>query len=433
MRAKGLGVWPFSAERTRRSEHRLALTVAAAFVGAGVCWVLLTDALLYRLRLDPILVARIETAKGWAFVALAGALVYAVTVRSASWLTRAQAVTSAVVESIADGVLLLGRDRTIVHANPAALRMLGCDRLDDLVGMGAVEFTRRFRLTYPDGSVVPPERLVSQRVFEEGGPLAYKTVMHPPGLPELVISAIAAAVRDEAGEPAELVVSVMHDITHSEHLERLRDQFFAGAAHSLKTPVAVIKANAQLLGRSATPALRRSTAAIDRQCGRIDRLVQNLLVLARHRSRTLQLHPAEVELGPVVEQAVREMATASVEHEVRSEIASSPRIYADQESLVMAFRNLIDEALRTSIAGAPVTVLVRSGGAADAEIGVRYRPLPPEERTVQEYGESDDLGVSRCVSQMIVQAHGGALREEPAGPETTAWVRLPASQADALH
>jgi signal transduction histidine kinase len=108
-------------------------------------------------------------------------------------------------------------------------------------------------------------------------------VLHPPDAPELV-------------------VSVLHDITDSEHIESLRDQFFAAAAHSLKTPVAIIKANAQLLSRGAGPHPGKSMAASDRQCGRIDRLIQNLLVLSRARSRTLQLAPLEVALAPVVEQ-----------------------------------------------------------------------------------------------------------------------------------
>jgi signal transduction histidine kinase len=251
--------------------------------------------------------------------------------------------------------------------------------------------------------------------------------MYPPGGPELVFSSTAAAVRETVGEPADAVVSVMHDITDSEHLDRLRDQFFAAAAHSLKTPVAVIKANAQVLSRGASPQLRRSTAAIERQCGRIDRLVQNLLVLSRARSRTLQLYPAEVELGPLVEKVVREMATASPGHEVRTEEVAPQRIHADPERLAMVFRNLIDEACRSSTSGSPVTVQLRRDGAF-AQIGVRYEPLPPEERTYEAYGEYDDLGIGRCVARTIVEAHGGALREEPAGAETTAWIRLPAAE-----
>ena len=201
MRARTQGVWSFSPEQKRKSELRAAVTVAAVFLVTGIGWVLFTDVLLYTLTRDPVLIARIETAKGWIFVGLTALLLFAVTLRSASRLTRAHAITSAVVESIADGVLLLGPDRTIVHANPAARTDAPVRTPHNLVGMGAVEFSRRFRVSYPDGSLVPPDRYVSQRVFQEGGPLHYKSVLHPPSGAEVVISSTAAAVRENVGGP----------------------------------------------------------------------------------------------------------------------------------------------------------------------------------------------------------------------------------------
>jgi signal transduction histidine kinase len=374
MRARSLQVWPLSEGRRRRSEHFAAFTVAGSFIVAGIAWVLLTDLVLYEITRAPALLARIEATAGWIFVAVGGVLLYGVTLRSASRLARARAVVSAVIESIADGILILGPDRTIIHANPAAQRMLRCGRPQDLIGMGAEEFCRRFRIAYPDGFLVPPDQLVSQRVFDEGGPLRYKAVLHPAGAPELVISSTGAAVRGAVGESAQLVVSVLHDITDSEHIEGLRDRFFAAAAHSLKTPIAIIKGNAQALSRGASSQLARSTVAIDRQCGRIDRLIQNLLVLSRAHTKTLQLTPVELELEPLVQEVVRQMSTAAPDHPLRVEGACSPRVHADRDRLAMAFRNVIDDALRTSTSGSGVTVMVASS-VADAEVGVRYRPL----------------------------------------------------------
>src|SRR5204862_1789898 len=198
--------------------------------------------LLYAITRNPVLIARVETAKGWTFIALASALLYAVTFRGAARLDRVRRLTAAVVDAIADGILPLGQDRAVAYANPAAVKMLRCP-LPDLLGMTAEEFSRRFHVAYPTGELVPPMQLISQRVFEEGGPLHYKATLYPPGAPELVISATAAGVRIRVGEPAAWVVSVMHDVTDTDHLEQLRDQFFAAAAHSLKTPVAVIKAD----------------------------------------------------------------------------------------------------------------------------------------------------------------------------------------------
>jgi signal transduction histidine kinase len=425
------GVFPRIVERpalpdlTRRdpSAHRVALTVAAAFALAGLAWVLLTDVVLYAVVRDRTLIARFETAKGWIFITLASLLLYAVTYRSASRLDRVRRLTAAIVDSIGDGVLLLGPDRTIAHANPAAVRMLRCPR-EDLIGMGAVDFSRRFRVSDLNGALMLPDKFVSQRVFEEGGPIHFKEVIHPPSSNEVVISATAAGVHLEVEEPAVWVVSVMHDITDSEYLERLRDQFFAAAAHSLKTPVAIVKANVELLMPAIEPRHQRIAASIDRQCERIDRLVQNLLVLARAHSRALELHPSETELGPLVDRIACEQVW-SHRHDVRAEVTGAPAVIADQERLALAIRNLMYEATRLSPADSSLTLMARVDGDQVA-IGVRYHPLPWRDRASEPYGEYDDIGIGRSVAKTIVQGHGGSLSEEANDAETTSWIHLPA-------
>jgi signal transduction histidine kinase len=404
------------------SAHRIAGTVTAIFAAAGLAWVFLTDVVLYSLGQDRALIARIETAKGWIFISLASLLLYAVTFRSAARLDRVRRLTAAVVESIADGVLLLGHDRRIAYANPAAVRMLRCP-LPDLKGMGALEFSRRFRVSSPDGAVVPPEQFISQRVFDEGGPLQYKAMMHLPGS-ELVILATAAGVRMQVGAPATWVVSVMHDITDTERLDRMRDQFFAAAAHSLKTPVAVIKADVQAMLASAAPQHQRLAASIERQCDRIDRLVQNLLVLSRARSHSLKLHQSEIELRPLVERIAREQIW-SYRHDVRMELAGLPSINADQERLALVIRNLMYEASRLSPADSPLTLVARPEGDRVA-VGVRYRPVPWRDRTAEAFGEYDDIGIGRSVAETIVEGHGGSLAAEATDSEMTNWIYLPA-------
>ncbi len=409
------------------SERRVALGIAAAFAAAGVAWVLLTDILLYSLTANPTLIGRFETAKGWLFVLFSSVVIYLLVHRSAARIVRARAAMMAVVDSIADGVLLLGRDRHVAYANPAAARMLKCDSAAELIGMSAPVFSRRFRISYPNGALVPPERFASQRVFDEGGPLRYKALVHPPHGHELVISVVAAGVRIRAATTAEMVVSVMHDITDSENLEQLRDQFFAAAAHALKTPVAIIKANAQLMSRK--PRVEHADdgmPAIIRQCNRIDRMVQNMLVLSRARSRTLRLQFDEVELAPLVAQVAREMASDGRHNDVHAEVAASPRVLADPERLALVLRNVIEEAQRGSVAGTPVTVRVTQQGD-DAEIAIGYRALPIEEGQYAADEEYDNLGIGRSVVETIVEAHGGALRAERSGPEATAYIRLPVS------
>jgi signal transduction histidine kinase len=407
-----------------QSSHRMAAYVSAIFAIAGMTWVFFTDVALYGLSHDRTFIARIETIKGWSFIVLASLLVYAVTFRGAARADQVRRLTAAAVRSIGDGVLLLGHDRHVAYANPAAVKMLGCPS-EELVGMDVVEFARRFRVSYPNGALVPPDQYVSQRVFEEGGPLHYRAVLHPIGGGELVILATAAGVRTEVGGPAMWVVSVMHDITAIANLERLRDQFFASAAHALKTPVAVIKADVQVLAPGVAPQNRKVAASIERQCDRIDQLVQNLLVLTRAHSSTLELHPREIELRPLVERIAHERVW-SYRHEVRTDLADTPSLHADQERLALAIRNLMYEATRLSPADSPLTLVARPEGHHHVAVGVRYQPIAPPEHLGEVFSEYDDIGIGRSVAETIVRCHGGSVSEEADGSETTRWIHLPA-------
>jgi signal transduction histidine kinase len=409
------------------SAHRVAALVAGTFAVAGLLWVFLTDVILYAVSHDRAFVARVETAKGWTFIGLAGLLVYGIAFLSAARLDRVRRLIVATVESIGDGVLLLGHDRTIAYANPAAARMLRCTR-EELIGMTAPTFSLRFRISYPSGGMVPPGRFASQRAFEEGGPVQYKAIVHPAGGGEVVIRAMASGVCMEVGAAATWVVSVMHDITDTEHLERMRDQFFAAAAHSLKTPLAIVKADVQALHPPGGPDYGHGTASrvaesIIRQCDRMDRLIQNLLVLARAHEQALELHPTAMELRPLIEHISAEKVW-SYRHSVHTDVTGSPSLHADPERIALAIRNLLYEASRMSPPDSCLTLLARPEGH-EVAVGVRYQPVPWRDQVEHAYGEYDDIGIGRSVAQTIVREHGGSLSEEASDSERTSWIRLP--------
>jgi signal transduction histidine kinase len=423
-RASEAEAWWIDADHGRRRARRLAALGAIVFVLSGLVWVLITDLVLYLLVHDPVLIGRLETAKGWLFVLLGAGIVYLVILRWASRLARARATAAAILQSIADGVVIVGHDRTIAYGNAAAIRILGFEDPSEIVGMGASEFSRRFRVSYLDGSVVPPDDYAASRVFDEPGPLRYRVSVHVPGGDDIVVSSTASAVRCSPGETADLVVAVFHDVTEHVRLERVRDEFFAAAAHSLKTPVAILKAHAQMLSRRAGEGWPRSTEAIARNASRIDRLVQNLLVLARARSGTLRLLSEEVMLGPLVTEVARHMATASRDHEVRLELHADPLVLGDRERLAILFEDVIEDCFGLSVPGTPLTLLLDENHHY-AEITVRYARLPSDDERLEWSRDHDDLGVRRHVAGVIAQAHGGTVEETCARDDAAACIRIP--------
>jgi signal transduction histidine kinase len=333
-------------ERRPRWSQGIPLAVALVVVIVGILWVIITDVFTYHVIRDATLLARVQTVIDTVFVVGTSIALYLVARRAASRLSRAHALLVAVVDSIGDGVMVLGPDRKIAYANRAAHEMLGCD---DLVGVDGPEFARRFKVSRLDGTLLPPDQFVSQRVFDEPYPQHRKEVLYPEGTNrELIFRATGApVVVDDEPEP-QLVVSVMHDITDSEQFEAMRDQFMAAAAHYLKTPVAIIKANVQYLARTAPSSDVSSLAMVQRQCARIDRPIQNLFVLARARSHSLQLHAREIEFAPLISTMQRELTVPHMPRDVQVTIGAQPRVRGDHERLVIVARNLSDCALQHS-------------------------------------------------------------------------------------
>jgi signal transduction histidine kinase len=310
-----------------------------------------------------------------------------------------------------------------VYANPAALRLLETTA-SQLIGTTAAELARRYVASYPNGALVNPETLVTERAYEEPGAMRTKVVLHLDSDAQIVIRASAAGVREHPEDRAVLVVGVLHDVTAEDNLEQLRDRFFSAAAHALKTPIAIIKANVQLMAQSPTPILA-SALAVQRQCDRIDLVIQNMMVVSRARTHTLELFPQSLELPPLVETVARDLVAAHAAPKVETDIAGCPPIRGDRERLQLVVRNLAQEALVCARPKTPLRMRLVPRGE-DVELSVHFDPLPTAERTFAGADEQDDTKIGRCATATIVEAHGGSTGEETVGDhDVKIWMRLP--------
>jgi signal transduction histidine kinase len=250
---------------------------------------------------------------------------------------------------------------------------------------------------------------------------AYKVRLFPPGRDELVVICTAAPVRPDPDASVELAVSVLHDVTEIDHLDRVRDEFFSSAAHALKTPVSVIMAHVQLLSSTApaTPGL----TVIERQCNKINRLTENILVLARLRSGTLQLYPEPVACVEIVDEVAQQMKRAYADRDLTVEIAARPVVFADRERLALVMRNLIELACRRSCARTDIGIILDQVDG-HARIGVRYQlesDLPGEDTAG--YAE---LNIEQYIVTTLVEATNGTLNAERDAHGSTEWLELPA-------
>jgi two-component system sensor histidine kinase QseC len=138
--------------------------------------------------------------------------------------------------------------------------------------------------------------------------------------------------------------------------------FTADAAHELRTPIAAIRAQAQVALASADDAERAHALQATLQgCDRATRLVEQLLTLSRLESGSA---PAlnSLDLGALVRQVVADAATLALtkRQTIEVEAAESCLVSADVTLLSALVRNLVDNSIRYSPPGASVRVAIES-------------------------------------------------------------------------
>jgi two-component system, OmpR family, sensor histidine kinase QseC len=201
-------------------------------------------------------------------------------------------------------------------------------------------------------------------------------------------------------------------------LERER-RFTGDAAHELRTPIAAIRAQAQVaLGATDDAQRRHALAATVAGCDRAARLVEQLLTLSRLEANGSQsLGP--VDLGAVVRRVTTELAPESVARKqfLRLDVEQSPAVVGDETLLAVLVRNLVDNAIRYAPAAAPIDVDVRRDGDAvllTIEDGGRGLADQDLQRLGERFFRADTTaasgsGLGWSIAQRIAQVHQALL------------------------
>jgi PAS domain S-box-containing protein len=229
-----------------------------------------------------------------------------------------------------------------------------------------------------------------------------------------------------------------HEATVAEEALRARDEFLSVAAHELKTPITSAKVAAQLLRRSFRdtslgPAQERSIDTIERQIGKLSRLVSQLLDTVRIQSGGLVLQVEETDLPALLRDVADEARTLSDRHSIVVNAPGELRARVDALRLEQVVRNLLDNAVKFMPDGGQIDVdLVRSPSTAiitvrDRGLGVPGEHLPRLfDRFYQAHPNRSGMGLGLYVSRQIVDRHGGTIyAETPEDGGTRFVISLP--------
>ncbi|MFP3897505.1 MAG: ATP-binding protein [Anaerolineales bacterium] len=361
-------------------------------------------------------------------------------------LARERSRLAAVLDNMADGVLITDGDARVSLINPAAARLLGTTE-EGALGASFARVVRDYRIIdlwrqcHKKGQeVVQPVELDRREVFLQ----------------------VIVTPLEEAGANAYLVI--LQDLTRVRHLEMVRRDFISNISHELRTPLASLKALVDTL-REEKPIAEASAAQhfldlMETEVDALTQMVRELLELSRIESGRAPFRLEPVAVSDVVEPPVERLSPQAERSdlELTVEVAPNlPPVLADGERMRQVVTNMVHNAIKFTPAGGRIEVAadgfhVMTDGSSDlvplpsnhdleggewvliivrdTGIGIPNEDLS---RIFERFYKADHArsgggtGLGMAIAKHIVQGHGGHIwAQSVEGEGSTFYVALPA-------
>jgi signal transduction histidine kinase len=253
---------------------------------------------------------------------------------------------------------------------------------------------------------------------------------------DLTARVVAADGSDEVAVLARSVNEMASTLQHARDLER---HFLLSVSHALRTPLTSIRGYAEAIADGATADATRAAEIIVNESKRLERLVSDLLELAKLDAAQLSLRPAPTDVAEVAADTADAFRPAAAGAGVHIEVdAAGPAIAdVDPDRLGQALANLVENALKhttsriglhvTEAAGmVRVTVTDDGPGIAADDLDRVFEPLYVGRRTPRRQVGS---GLGLAIVRQLVTAMGGTVEagDEPDGGARLE-IRLPSAR-----
>lgn len=346
----------------------------------------------------------------------------AVAVQNAQLYTRATEETArvnALLDSLADGVLILSPANRIERMNPALERMLGLPP-EELVGKEHRDVIRwkgplqgiPLEKAEADGwPLTPHAHLYTEGDLERG-----------PGQTALPVGITYAPLLSPEGKLIN-IIAILRDITRFRQAEELKSTFISVVSHELKTPVALIKGYVSTLRREDATwdpeIVQDSLQVIEEEADRLTLMIENLLEASRLQAGGLTIKRADLNLVDLAQRVAERMQTQTQQHTLSADFPTDfPILLADESRIEQVLTNLVGNSIKYSPGGeikisgtlrpdlAIVCVSDQGPGIAPEDIPHvfdRFYRAPDMAK------KSKGAGLGLFLARAIVEAHGGRI------------------------
>lgn len=341
-------------------------------------------------------------------------------------LTNERERVEGVVGALAEGVVVVDQEGKVLMMNPAAENLYGV-KLKDTLGKTLSEKIREEQMmTLAKDLSIPTDRPIVKEVELTADPETRKT-----------LRASAAAIQDPQGRIVGLV-SVLSDVTKQKELNRLQNEFMANVTHELRTPMHAIKLAVEAIlegtAGKTTPEQEKMLGLAGRNVDRLSRLIDDLLDFSQVESGAMRIHPHDVDLGPLLSEAVQSLDGWAKSRSViltLEDVKDVPHVFADADRVLQVTVNLISNAIKFTPASARVTVRAKPvvenrKNMIRVEVEDSGKGIPPEDQKrifskfvqLEQTDKTDirgtGLGLSIC--QALIELHKGKITVESPPP-----------------
>lgn len=328
-----------------------------------------------------------------------------------------------------DGVVVLSPREDILLINPSAVRLLNLNKREGLLGRSFTEIVRVPELVRSIRGVVE-EQQTQEFTFD---------FQHPHGIRPIRVRVDLI----DAGESQNLQLS-LRDETEPRRVEEMRREFIANVSHEFKTPLAAIKGYAETieLAIGDDPDMAAHfLAQITSQCLRLERLVNDMMQLARAQSGRDHLRLSSVSLTEIISESIRAYAPVAAANDLEltgGVTGEKAKVLADREATLTIANNLIGNAVRYTPSGGHISVQLQREGpmwclvVQDDGDGI---PLEHQSRIFERFyrgtrnaeSANSSTGLGLAIVKNLAIAQGGDVTvQSTPGQGATFRVRLPA-------
>ncbi|MBN1666850.1 MAG: PAS domain-containing protein [Anaerolineales bacterium] len=325
----------------------------------------------------------------------------------------------ALLDSVADGILIMTPGHIIERCNPAFQRLYG-EKSADIQGKShdeLIQFCKK-------------EHGTTLAEAEAGGwPLAAQASLYvegdlerPNGVP-LPVGITYAPLLSPEGTLVNIIASV-RDISHFREAEELKSVFISVISHELKTPVALIKGYVGTLRREDVSwddeIVQDSLEVIEEEADRLTELIENLLDASRLQAGGIHLNQTDINFPNFAERLAERFRTQSKAHTIQVDFPENfPVVLGDEDRLGQVLSNLLSNAIKYSPTGGEihisgqvrpdqVIVCVRDQGPGIApgdipHIFDRFYRADSATRTTK------GAGLGLYLTRAVIEAHGGRI------------------------